>query len=153
MKIQMKTLKNLSLIALTLLTANAFAQDGELPSDQLAATSLHLTGGLADGQTKVWFIDGKRYDHNPFYLTAIGHGYCVLSFNLNDEEATSFNPTADLAIQPASFVKKTRTGGLISVVKYPVQNGTLTCVGGIYTLSLKIKNIRYNLGNELVLGE
>lgn len=167
------------IILAVLLTLTSFlnltlADEPSVPADQMSSMTFRLNSDLSEanilqnhfyidpnpGHTtlKAWFIDGKRHDSRPVIEMALGFTYCELTLELPTDKLKNLTLETNYILNTATWSKKSHFG-IVSQAKFPLQiqndgfdgEGSLHCVAGVGTSELEVKNVLFNLGQEVTI--
>ena len=133
-----------------------FRLNSNLSETNILQNHLYIDPNPNRTTLKAWFIDGTRQDQNPIIAKALGFTYCEMTLDVSTEKLNSLTSETVYELQSATWSKKTRLG-VLTQVKYPISlqtdgiegHGTLHCVAGVGVSQLEVKNVLFNLGQEI----
>lgn len=135
----------------TFVTKNAF-ESQEIPNWIIAWTEL-LTQAPAQYKAEAFFINGERFETKPMQGGPVGETHCGLT--LKSEQPFHLAPGDKISLVRVIDTVRSPPGNRLAAITYEVKHaygtGTLRCVAGLFTKELTVKNIIYNLGEELSL--
>lgn len=131
----------------TFATKNAF-ESKEIHTwlDQLTSKPSHF-------EAQAYFVEGQRFETQPFRAGPVAETFCGLM--LKSDVAFHLAPGDKILLTRVIDTVRSPPGNRLVAITYEVKHaygmGSLRCVAGLLTKELAVKNIIYNLGEELSL--